>query len=78
MTVKTLLGRLESTNQRLQESESKLKLIEGKRGWGLTYFAEQWARQKALQMDAISKTRQKYLDELGELLELEERLVNAQ
>lgn len=76
--MKNLIGRLETTNKRLQESQWKLESIRVKRGWGVDYFSEQWTRQKALQMDAISKTRQRYLQELGELLDLEERLVDAQ
>lgn len=52
--------------------------IEGKRGFNLAYFHNQWARKKDQQLDAISKKRQKYLEELGELLDLEEKLVEAQ
>lgn len=76
--VKNLLSRLDVTNQRLQEAQIHLMCIEGKRGFNLKYFRDQWSRKKAQQLDVISKKRQKYLEELGELLDLEEKLVEAQ
>lgn len=44
----------------------------------MAYFQTQWARKRHLQLEAISKKRQAFLEELGQLLDLEERLVEAQ
>ena len=58
--------------------ELQLKSIQQRRGWDLTYFKVKWERKKRVQLATISKKRQAFLEELGELLDLEERLVEAQ
>lgn len=76
--VQKLLARRDLTSKHLLEAQHQLSRIEGKRGWDMQYFRDQWDRQKALQLEAINKKHLMYLEELGELLDLEERLVDAQ
>jgi hypothetical protein len=62
----------------LKEVEFELRCLAQKRGWNLSYFQQQWTRKRNAQLEVISKKRKKYLDELAELLDLEERLVVAE
>lgn len=77
-SAKNLLSRLETTKKRKQEAQFTLEQLEVQSGHEVPYFAEQWTRQKEMQLEAITKKRQKYIEELGELLDLEEKLEEAQ
>ncbi|KAH9814973.1 hypothetical protein DFH28DRAFT_1221503 [Melampsora americana] len=77
-TVTKQLTRLYRTQKELGDVEFQLTTIQQRHGWDITYFRIQWERKKRVQLAAISKKRQAFLEELGELLDLEERLVEAQ
>ncbi|KAH9816122.1 hypothetical protein DFH28DRAFT_927475 [Melampsora americana] len=77
-SVKFILARLTKATRQLEETKFELRRLAQKRGWNLLYFQHQWARKRNAQLEVISKKHKKYLDELAELLDLEERLVDAE
>ncbi|KAH9822492.1 hypothetical protein DFH28DRAFT_1049759 [Melampsora americana] len=77
-SVKFILARLTKATRQLEETKFELRRLAQKRGWNLLYFQHQWARKRNAQLEVISKKRKKYLEELAELLDLEERLVDAE
>ncbi|EGG01539.1 uncharacterized protein MELLADRAFT_92052 [Melampsora larici-populina 98AG31] len=69
---------LGKTNAKLKLAKDRLAHLESVHGLNMAYFEEQWRRKKKLQSQALSQTSADYLEKLGELVELEEKLIAAQ
>ncbi|KAH9810876.1 hypothetical protein DFH28DRAFT_1085386 [Melampsora americana] len=62
----------------LSEARGTLKFLHRSHGHTEEYFKQQWERKKVIQSQTISQTSADYLEHVGELVNLEEKLVEAQ
>lgn len=72
-----MLSHLRRAELRLSQAEIIIRRIGAHHNYTLEYLAEQWNRQRKTQMDAISTTAKRKKERMIELLDMEERLVEA-
>ncbi|KAH9822566.1 hypothetical protein DFH28DRAFT_1181288 [Melampsora americana] len=72
------LQHLRQTQKIMSEARGTLKFLHRSHGHTEEYFKQQWERKKVIQSQTISQTSADYLEHVGELVNLEEKLVEAQ
>ncbi|EGG03984.1 uncharacterized protein MELLADRAFT_89768 [Melampsora larici-populina 98AG31] len=72
------LKHLRQTQKKMDDANKVLKDLNTTHGHTEMYFQQQWERKKAIQGQTISQTSKDYLEHVGDLVELEEKLVIAQ
>ncbi|KAH9808496.1 hypothetical protein DFH28DRAFT_1087716 [Melampsora americana] len=72
------LTHLHKTKKKLADSRAILTKLHIYHGHTKQYFWDQWEQKKTIQRQIISETSKEYLEHVGELIDLEEKLVAAQ